>query len=395
MSMFDISLSEPNLRGNENKYVTEAIESQWVSITGPFVGQFKKVVENYVHADNAIPMQNATSALHMALMLNDVGSQHEVIVPTLTFIASVNCVKYVNATPVFMDCDQYGSMDMKKLKKFCETECTLTEQGLINNKTKKHIKAVIVTHVFGNMANMEELIPIAEKYKLIIIEDSAQALGTYYTEGKYKGKYAGTFGKCGVYSYNSNKIITCGSGGTLVLKDNQKADKAMYLSAQAKDDGLRYKHNNVGYNYMMNNVQAAIGIAQMEQLEGFIKTKEENYKLYKELLSDVEGITLLPFSPNCRPNYWFYSILVDEEKYGISRDELMDRLAEKKIQTRPVWGLVHLQQPYKDCQSFEIEKAYEYSRTLLNIPCGSTLTTEQVKTVVNTIKKAVLNDEKL
>lgn len=386
MNEFNITLSEPNLHGNENKYVSEAIENQWVSITGPFVGKFKRAVEDYTHTQNAIPMQNATSALHMALIINDINSVHEVIVPTLTFIASVNCVKYVNATPVFMDCDKYGSMDMDKLENFCQTQCTLTQQGLVNNKSNKIIKAVIVTHVFGNMANMVALLQIAKKYKLLIIEDSAQALGTYYTDGCLKGKYAGTFGDCGVYSYNSNKIITCGSGGTLIVKDNNQADKVMYLSAQAKDDGLRYKHNNVGYNYMMNNIQAAVGIAQMEQLESFIAIKEKNYSLYKELLADVDGITLLPFNPACRPNYWFYSILVDEGKFGISREDLMNKLAERKIQTRPVWGLAHLQKPYADCMSFNIEKAEQYANTLLNIPCGSTLTENQVRTVVKEIK---------
>lgn len=385
--MFEISLSEPNLHGNEVKYTTEAIESQWVSITGPFVGKFKKVVEDYVKADNAIPMQNATSALHMALIINDINSNHEVIAPTLTFIASVNCIKYVNATPVFMDCDSYGNMDPEKLRRFCQTQCTLTDKGLVNNKTGKIVKAVVVTHIFGNMADMESITQIADEFKLILIEDSAQALGTYYTSGKFKGRFAGTFGDCGVYSYNSNKIITCGSGGTLVVKDGDKAEKVMYLAAQAKDDGLRYKHNNVGYNYMMNNIQSAVGIAQMEQLEGFIKTKEANYLLYKELLKDVKGITLLPFSPNCRPNYWFYSILVNEKEYGISREALMNELAKRKIQSRPVWGLVHRQKPYQDCQTFEIEKAEEYAETLLNIPCGSTLTTEQVKKVVKAIKE--------
>lgn len=385
--MFEISLSEPNLRGNEIKYVTQAIESQWVSITGPFVGKFQNVVEDYVKTENAIPMQNATSALHMALIVNEIGEEHEVIAPTLTFIASVNCIKYVNATPIFMDCDRYGSMDAKKLRRFCQTQCTLTDKGLINNKTGKHIKALVVTHVFGNMADMESIVEIAKEFKLVLIEDSAQALGTYYTDGKLKGQYAGTFGDCGVYSYNSNKIITCGSGGTLVVKDKDKADKVMYLSAQAKDDGLRYKHNNVGYNYMMNNIQAAVGIAQMEQLESFIKTKENNYNLYKELLKDVKGITLLPFSKNCRPNYWFFSILVDEEQYGMNKEELMLKLSERKIQTRPVWGLVHKQKPYANCQTFEITQAEKYADTLLNIPCGSTLTEEQVKKVVDTIKE--------
>lgn len=391
MSGFKIELSAPNFSGNEKKYLTDAVDSMWVSVTGPYVSKFKKQIESYVGAKNAVPMQNATAALHMAMMLNDVTEGTEVIVPSVSFIASVNCVRYVGAEPVFMDCDKYGNMDMEKLNEFCRNECIKSKNGLINRRTNKRIAAVIVTHVFGNMADMESLLEIADKYSLRVIEDAAQALGTYYTKGKYKGRYAGTFGDCGVYSYNANKIITCGSGGTLTVKDDAKAEKAMYLSVQAKDDGLRYIHNNVGYNYMMNNLQAAFGTAQLEQLEGFIKNKEENYLLYRDEISKTGGLRLMPFNPACRPNYWFYTLYVDEKEFGFSRDELLLKLQERKIQTRPLWGLIHKQLPYKDNYAYKIERAYEYSKCLLNIPCGSGLTKEQVKEVVyeiNDIKKS-------
>lgn len=389
MSQFKIPLSEPCLKGNEKKYVTQAIDSQWVSVTGPFVGEFRKKVEEYVDAKNAIPMQNATAALHMAMILMGINPGDAVIVPTLTFIASVNCVKHVGAVPIFMDCDLYGSMDTNKLRQFCERECTFTENGLYCKETNQKVSAIVVTHVFGNMADMETIMQIADTYHLKVIEDAAQALGTYYTSGKYKGRFAGTIGDCGVFSYNSNKIITCGSGGTLVVKDDDLAKEAVYLSTQAKDDPLRYFHDKAGYNYLMNNIQAAVGIAQMEQLEGFITSRKRNYALYAKFLEGVKGLKLLPFNPNCRPNYWFYSLKVDPE-FGISRDQLMDKLMEQKIQTRPVWGLVHRQKPYVHNMAYNIEVALDYSSSVLNIPCSSSMTGDEVEQVV----QAIINSKK-
>lgn len=392
MSGFLISLSEPNLNGNEKKYLTEAIDSQWVSITGPFVSEFKKTVEDYIGTKHAVPMQSGTSALHMSLIIQGIKENDEVIVPTVSFIASVNCLRYVGAEPIFMDCDEYGTMDMDKLKMFCEKECNHTKDGLINKNTNKKITAIIVTHLFGNMCDMEALMPIVKKYNLKLIEDSAQSLGTYYTKGIYKGKFAGTFGDCGVYSYNSNKIITTGSGGTLVIQNDELEKELTYLITQAKDDGLRYVHHNVGYNYMMNNLQAAVGIAQMERLEEFILNKEHNYNLYKEEISKIEGLELLPFRENCRPNYWFYTIKVNEKEFGLSREQLMQELMKRRIQTRPVWGLIHKQQPYIHNYAYDIEKALEYSTSLLNIPSGSGLTTGEVRKVVEEIKDIQKNN---
>lgn len=380
-----IPLSVPNLKGNELKYVTEAIKTEWVSTGGGFVTRFENEIASYLKVNKAVACQSGTAGLHLALRLAGVGYGDEVIVPTLTFIAAVNPVRYQGAEPIFMDCDDTLNMDVEKLEQFCREECTLTEKGLVNNKTKKIIKAIIVVHVFGNMADMESIMKIAEKYRLKVIEDATEALGTYYKSGKYAGKFAGTIGDFGVYSFNGNKIITTGGGGMLVAKDSGMADKAKYLSTQAKDDTLYFIHNEIGYNYRMTNVQAAIGVAQLEQLEDFIAIKEKNYYTYKKEIADIEGLSLLDFRSNTRPNYWFYSLIIDKE-YGLNRDQLLRKLSDAKIQTRPIWGLIHQQKPYVNNQTYKIEKAVQYREKILNIPCSSNLSYNDVLEVVSRLR---------
>lgn len=377
-----IPLSVPNLKGNELNYVAQAIQDEWVSTGGSFIQKFEEEIAKYVHVDQAVACQSGTASLHLSLLLAGVERDTEVIVPTLTFIAAVNPVKYLGAEPIFMDCDDNLTMDIDKLEAFCKNECVLTKDGLINKETNRIIKAVVVVHVFGNMANMEKLIEVAEKYQLKVIEDATEALGTYYTEGKYEGKFAGTIGDFGVYSFNGNKIITTGGGGMLVAKDNRLAEQARYLSTQAKDDPVYYTHDNIGYNYRMTNLQAAVGVAQLEQIEKFIETKKKNYELYKEHINKIEGLSLLPFKSGIRPNYWFYSLKIEKEKFGLDRDQVLKKLAEQKIQTRPIWGLIHEQKPYIKNQTYQIEKAYEYRESILNIPCSSNLTEKEVKTVL-------------
>ena len=274
-----IPLSVPNFKGNELKYVTEAIESEWVSTGGAFIDKFEKEVTSYVKSSGAVACQNGTSGLHIALEICGVKRDDEVIVPTLTFIAAINPVRYIGAEPVFMDCDDTLSMDMDKLEAFCETECDFIEGRLINKKTTRPIKAVLVVHIFGNMADMARLMPIAEKYNLMVVEDATEAIGTYYISGKYRGKYAGTIGNVGVYSFNGNKIITTGGGGMIVSNDQMLLKKAKHLTTQAKSDELYYTHDEVGYNYRMTNLQAALGLAQLEQLEAFIEIKKNNYEI--------------------------------------------------------------------------------------------------------------------
>jgi len=381
-----IPLSVPNLKGNEIKYVTHALETEWVSTGGKYIEKFENEIAKYLGVEKAVACQSGTAGLHLALKLCDIDRNDEVIVPTLTFIAAVNPIKYLGAEPIFMDCDETLTMDVDKLEKFIKEECYLDNGKLINRKTKKHIKAAVVVHVFGNMGNMEKLIHLSEQYNFKVVEDATEALGTYYISGKYKGKFAGTIGDFGVYSFNGNKIITTGGGGILVARNIDSADKAKYLSTQAKNDTLYYIHDEIGYNYRMTNLQAALGLAQFEQLEEFIDKKKSNYKLYKSSISEIDGLMILDFNEKIRPNYWFYSLLIDKQKYKLDRDMLLQKLNENKIQTRPIWGLIHEQKPYRNNQAYKIEKAKYYYDRILNIPCSSNLTEDNVRSVVEVLK---------
>lgn len=371
-----IPLSVPNLKGRELEYVTHAIETEWVSTAGPYITEFEQNLAKYVGVDEAVACQSGTAGLHLALLACGVGAGDEVIVPTLTFIAAVNPVKYIGAEPIFMDCDDSLTMDPVKLKEFCEQECYFEHDILINKTTQKQVKAVVVVHVFGNMADMESIIEMANEYKLIVIEDATEALGSYYTKGVYQGRYAGTLGDIGVYSFNGNKIITTGGGGMIVSRSKENLDKCRYLSTQAKNDTLYFIHDDIGYNYRMTNLQAALGLAQLEQLESFINRKRDNYLEYQEL-----GLQLLDFKEDIRPNYWFYSYLTD------SRDQLLNYLEEYKIQTRPIWKLIHTLKPYDGSQCYKIEKALYYYEHILNLPCSTNLLREDVATVVSVIKR--------
>ena len=371
-----IPLSVPNFSGNELEYVTNTIKTEWVSTGGAYIDEFEQKMAGYVHAKGAVSCQNGTSGLHTALMVCGVGAGREVIVPTLTFIAAVNPVKYAGAEPVFMDCTDSLAIDADKLEAFCENECDIKDGVLINRHSGRAVKAMIVVHVFGEMADMDKIMAVAERFRLVVIEDATEALGTYYTAGKYKGKFAGTIGDIGVFSFNGNKIITTGGGGMIVSDRLDYLAHAKHLTTQAKSDGLYYIHDEIGYNYRMTNMQAALGLAQLEQLEGFIRTKQDNYSRYCE-----NGIRLMPFRDDVRSNRWFYSYLTDR------RDELIQFLQERKIQTRPVWHLIHELKPYSSNQAYRIEKAKEYWRRIVNVPCSTNLTREEVDDVCRAINE--------
>jgi dTDP-4-amino-4,6-dideoxygalactose transaminase len=249
---------------------------------------------------------------------------------------------------------------------------------LINKTSGRRISALVVVHVFGNLARMEKLMAVARKYHLKVLEDATEALGSYYTNGEYKGCFAGTIADMGVYSFNANKIISTGGGGMIVAKRKNELDHARYLSITAKDDSLYFVHNEVGYNYRMLNLQAALGVSQIDELEKFIAVKKRNLDKYKEILEPVNGLSFLPFAGYARPNYWFYSLIVEKSGFGMGRDELMHGLISTGIQCRPVWKLNHTQKAYTGCQAYQIEKAYRYEAEILNLPCSTNLTIEEV-----------------
>lgn len=381
-----IPLSVPNLSLDIMENIKETIETGWVSTGGRFIKEFEENIAEYVGVKKAVACQSGTAGLHLALRVLGIDPGDEVIVPTVTFIATVNPVKYMKAEPIFMDCDDSLNMDMNKLEEFLEEKCTHIDGKVINKNTGKLIKAIVVVHVFGNPVDMERLILIKEKYNLKLVEDATEALGSYYVNGEYAGKYCGAIGDMGVYSFNANKIITTGGGGMVVSNSKKLLDEVEFLSLQAKIDSLYFVHDDIGYNYRMTNIQAAYGLDQMEKLEGFIKTKIRNYNIYKEEIKNIEGLTLLPFSENTRANYWFYSVMVNKEEYGIGRDELLFRLNDSNIQTRPLWRLIHKQKPYLANEGYRIEKAYTFEKDLINIPCSTNLKEEDIERVIKALK---------
>ena len=379
-----IPLSIPNFEGNEKKYVDDALEQGWVSTGGAYISRLEKEMAEFLHTKNVAACQSGTSALHLSLVEAGVQPGDVVLVPPLTFIAAVNPVKYQFATPIFIDCDDSFCLDPIKLREFCEQKCIFTDGVL---KFNDHdVKAIIVVHVFGNMADMISIMNIAGEYNLKVIEDSTEALGTYYTDGEFKGKYAGTIGDFGAYSFNGNKIITTGGGGAVTANRSEAVDHIRYLSTQAKDDVHYYVHNEVGYNYRMTNLQAALGVAQMEELPEFIKRKQNNYDYYDSLFKGFELGRLRPFRTGTSSNKWFYSLEINRDKIKVSMRDIITELEKRGVQTRAIWGLINEQVPYVNEVTYKLEKAPYYADRILNFPSSTQITKSEIEYVVDQIK---------
>lgn len=379
-----IPLSIPNFEGNEKKYVNEALEQGWVSTGGAYITKLEESMAKFLHTENVAACQSGTSALHLSLVEAGVKPGDVVLVPPLTFIAAVNPVKYQFATPVFIDCDDSFCMDPVKLEEFCEKECSFGD-GVLRYKGNV-IKAVVVVHVFGNMADMVSILATAKKYNFKVIEDATEALGTYYTEGNLKGKYAGTIGDFGAYSFNGNKIITTGGGGAVTANKSEVVDHMRYLSTQAKNDAHYYIHNEVGYNYRMTNLQAALGVAQMEELPEFIRRKQANFDKYKKLFEGFGLGTLVGFRKGISSNKWFYSLEINRTKVKTAMREIITGLAKRGVQARAIWGLINEQIPYQGEVTYKLEKAPYYAERILNFPSSTQITDEEIEYVAGQIK---------
>lgn len=379
-----IPLSIPNFEGNEKKYVDDALEQGWVSTGGAYITRLEQQMAEFLHTDNVAACQSGTSALHLSLVEAGVKPGDVVIVPPLTFIAAVNPVKYQFATPVFIDCDDSFCMDPIKLRQFCEEECVF-ENGVLKYNDQA-VKALVVVHVFGNMADMVSIMAIAKEYNLKVIEDATEALGTYYTESELKGKYAGTIGDFGAYSFNGNKIITTGGGGAVTANKSEVVDHIRYLSTQAKNDPHYYIHNEVGYNYRMTNLQAALGVAQMEELPEFIRRKQANYDLYCKLFEGFELGKMIGFREGTSSNKWFYSLEINKDKVKASMREIITELEKRGVQTRAIWGLINEQVPYLGEVAYKMERAPYYAARVLNFPSSTQITKEEIDYVAEQIK---------
>lgn len=380
-----VPLSIPNFEGNEKKYVDEAVETGWVSTGGAYITKLEKYLAAFLHTENVAACQSGTSALHLSLVEAGVKPNDIVLVPPLTFIAAVNPVKYQFAKPIFIDCDDSFCMDPVKLASFCVEECSFENNQLIYKGNV--VRAIVVVHVFGNLADMESIMAIGHKYNLKVIEDATEALGSYYVDGPLKGKYAGTIGDFGAYSFNGNKIITTGGGGAVTASLPESVDHIRYLSTQAKNDHHYYIHDEIGYNYRMTNLQAALGVAQMEMLADFIHRKQENYKLYCRLLEGFEYGRIVEFRQGTSSNKWFYSLEIDRNRIHASMREIISALEENGVQTRAIWGLINEQLPYQNEVTYKLEKAAYFADRIINLPCSTQITNDEIVFVVEQIKE--------
>lgn len=387
-----IPVCEPNFEGNEKKYVENAIAQGWVSTRGAYVSIMEEQLQDFLNVEKVVACQSGTSSIHLSLIEAGIQPGDIVLVPTLTFIAAVNPVRYQYAHPVFIDCDESLCMDPIKLRLFCEQECVVLDGQLMYKMCDGQyhpVKAVVVVHVFGNMADMESIMDTAECFKLTVIEDATEALGTRYISGKYNGCYAGTIGNFGAFSFNGNKIITTGGGGAVTSKDSRAIKHISYLSTQAKNDAAAFIHNEIGYNYRMTNVQAAIGSAQMEELPEFIRRKKNNYKRYAELFDGFKLARMIPFRKGTESNHWFYSIQIDLAQINEPIESIAEKLKEKGIGTRGIWGLIHEQKPYLGCMAYKIKNALHYGKSILNLPCSTNLKENEIEYVVKHVKDTI------
>lgn len=373
-----IPLTVPHLAGNEWDYVKECLDTGWVSSAGAFVERFERAIAEAVGVKHAVATVSGTAALHVALLVAGVQPDDEVLVSTLTFIAPANAIRYVGAWPVFIDAEpRYWQMDPAKAIEFLERQCTSRNGSLYNKTTGRRVTAALPVHILGHPVDFAPLRDACRHYGLKIIEDATESLGA-----TYRGSPVGGLGDVGCFSFNGNKLITTGGGGMLVTNDAALADRARYLTTQAKDDPVEYVHGAVGYNYRLTNVQAALGVAQMERLGQHVAAKRLIAAAYEEGLATIPGLTPMAEASWARSVWWMYTALVDEEEFGIDSRELLRRLERQRIQTRPLWQPLHRSEAHAASWATDCSVADRLNRTALSLPCSVGLTgVEQARVI--------------
>jgi perosamine synthetase len=370
-------LSGPNMGGNELKYITECIETGWVSSVGAYVDQFEKMTAEFAGTKYAVATSSGTTALHICLIISGVNENDLVIAPNITFVATLNSIKYTGASPVLIDADEKNwQMDLNLLEEFLIKETIQKGNTCYHKKTGKRIPVIMPVHVLGNICDMDRLLLLAKQHNIIVIEDSTEALGSYY-----KRTHPGSMGSLGTFSYNGNKIITTGGGGMIVTNDEKLAKRAKHLTTQAKSDPFEYMHDEVGYNYRLVNVAAAMGVAQMEQLPLFLIRKKEIIAFYKKELEGIGDIEFQQISKDVTPNWWMPTI-----KSARQRD-VLKVLNENKMQSRPFWvPMNQLPMFAKDIYYHKTDRSDFLYKTCLSIPCSTNITNEELREVSNKIK---------
>lgn len=376
-----IPLCVPDVSGNEWQYVKECLDTAWVSSVGAYVDRFEQLIAERVGCRHAVATVNGTAALHTALLVAGVEPDDEVLVSALSFIAPANAVRYAGAWPVFIDAEEnFWQMDPQCVAEFLKCQCEAINGILYNRQTRRRVRAIIPVHILGHSVDLTPILELAKRFNLVVIEDATEGLGA-----NYAGQPLGSIGDIGCYSFNGNKMITTGGGGMLVTNREDWAEKARYLTTQAKDDPIEYVHGAVGFNYRLTNIQAAMGCAQLEQLDRYLEVKKKIAADYSAKLMAVHGITPMPELGYGDSAWWLYTMLVDAEKFGIDRKTLQQQLAENKIQSRPLWQPLHQSPAYSGSQFVGRGVAEKLNSKALSLPCSVGLKEGQLEQVVKSI----------
>ena len=364
-----VALHEPTFEGNEWLYLKECLDSTFVSSVGKFVDRFEADLAHYTGSKYAISVVNGTAALQIALKLAGVEANDEVLIPALTFVATANAVTYCNAIPHFVDSERHTfGIDAFKLREYLQENSSQRSGFCINNNTGRVIRALVPMHTFGHPSDMEGLLSVARDFNLILVEDAAESLGSFY-----QGQHTGTFGLLGTLSFNGNKTITTGGGGAILTNDESLARHAKHLTTTAKlSHAWEFRHDEIGYNYRMPNINAALGCAQLEQLTTKLASKRNLFTRYRVAFEDIEGVTLFKEPQNCQSNYWLQTLVLDQDESEL-RNQLLEATNLMGIMTRPVWELINELVPYRSSPSMDLSSAQSISRSVINIPSSSGL----------------------
>ena len=365
-----IPLSVPHLAGQEWAYVKECLDTGWVSSVGSFVDRFESAFAARVNAPAAVACSSGTAALHVALLLAGVEPGDEVLVPSLTFIAPANAVAYLHAHPVFLDAEpEYFQLDPAQLERFLSEQCELRDGASYDRSTGRRVAAVLPVHVVGHPCDMDAIGALARRFGLKVVEDATESLGS-----RYKGRPTGMLGDLGCFSFNGNKIITTGNGGMIVAHDPALLARAKYLTTQAKDDPLEFVHGAVGFNYRLANVSAAIGVAQLEQLDAAVARKHQIRARYDAAFAAIDGITVPKQAAWAEPNHWLYTVRIDAARFGRGSRELLQALKRDAIETRPLWQPLHRSPAHAGTQpgarAAECPVADLLNAECLSLPCS-------------------------
>ena len=377
-----IPLCVPEIRGNEWAYLKECLDTNFVSSVGPFVQRFEQEFASPLQARQALAQASGTTALHVALLVAGVEPDDEVLVSTLTFIASANAIRYVGAWPVFIDAEPiYWQMDPQKVGDFLQQECHWDHGAWHNRTTGRRVKAIMPVHILGHPVDMDAILETARSYGLVVIEDATESLGA-----QYKGRAVGRLGDIACFSFNGNKLITTGSGGMLVTDNAAWAAKAKYLTTQAKDDPVEYIHGEIGYNYRLTNIQAALGCAQLEKLDEYIACKRRIAARYSQALQDVPGVTPMRTASWASSVFWMYTILLEGKPVGEDSRSFLQQLELANIQTRPLWQPIHLSPAHRGSYATDCSVAEWLNQVALSLPCSVGLTEEDQNRVIHNVR---------